>query len=72
MHPGYILGIHKATEKTCGEDVVALAVHRALHHIRNLALEIRVEIGIKRKIPDALAALRASLEELSERARGDW
>src|SRR5580704_10442565 len=54
VYPGEIAD-ESLQEARC-EDVIALAVDRALHDIGDLAVQIAVEILIERKAPDPLAA----------------
>ena len=68
MRPGDVLG-DEAAQKARGEDVVALAFRGALQYVRDLALEVGIEIGIERERPDSLAALAAGVHELRRERR---
>jgi len=46
----------KAAQEARGQDVIALAVGRALQYVGDAALEVGVVVGIHGEAPDALAA----------------
>src|ERR1700733_7692229 len=47
---------HETRQEARGEDVIALAVARALHDFGYPALELRIVVRLAREVPDALAA----------------
>jgi len=65
MQPGDFLG-YEAAQESRGQDVIALAVSRTLQHVRDAALQIRVEVGVHGETPDPLAAAAAGrLDQLA-------
>src|SRR5579862_837830 len=62
VRPGNVLG-HEAVEEARGENVIALALERALHDVGDPALEVLVEVLLEGKVPDALAAHAARLDQ---------
>ena len=71
MRPGDLLR-NKAAQKARGQDVIAFAVDTALQDVGDLALEIGVVVRIERKIPDALAAGAAGLDQSRGQRLGGW
>jgi len=65
MQPSDMLR-HEAIEKARGEDVVGLAVERALLDVGDVALQRLIEIRIHREGPDAFAAVFAGLGQRGE------
>src|SRR5271170_7130871 len=68
MRPGGVGG-HEVRQKARREYVIALTLHRALHDVGHLALDVRVEVLLEGEVPHALAADASGLEECGHQAR---